>query len=485
MAKISSSSQKRFNRKQILLAFISLVILIAIITTSYLFLSYLNDFSSYNITDIKSNDRILVFAPHPDDESLGVAGVIKKALENNATVTVVVMTDGSDATTSEDFSKYLKKTKQNNSTSLVELRHEETLSAMEKLGLNSSNVIFLGYPDTSLKPLFEDYWDPDKPYKSNLTFNNYDHSPYNYTYEPGIPYTGSNVAKNLEDIMEKFKPTIIITTDGWDEHSDHWATHAFVMYSAALTHFKGKIYTYMIHKGNTTQWPSPAYYEPSLNLTLPSQMQNLDVNWTYVQLTATEEKAKENAINSYNLPLNLTNGYIKSFIRTNEIVATHNPVQVQKVYNNDFFRREMPSSSFKDIRYDYGTKTLKTSDEMSSVGLAYDTESFYVIISAAHNIKGELVYKYHFRFMKGDKFKRLDIKVKDGKAEYENKSSQSVIPDINASYQVQGNMTVLKLPLSIFANSNFLMMNVDVSDSNEELLDSMAWRQFELKNTLY
>src|SRR5574340_1404799 len=39
-------------------------------------------------------DRILVVAPHPDDESLGCAGLIKQAVENGADVHVVVMTNG-------------------------------------------------------------------------------------------------------------------------------------------------------------------------------------------------------------------------------------------------------------------------------------------------------------------------------------------------------------------------------------------------------
>jgi LmbE family N-acetylglucosaminyl deacetylase len=477
MALDSSPSGKWLTRRKFLILFIALILIMA---SLYLFLSNLDKKTCININNIKSSDRILIFSPHPDDETIATAGIIKKALDQNATVTVVVMTDGSEGTTQKEFSQYLKKTKQNNSTSLVELRHNETLDAMSKLGLNSNNIIFLGYPDTGLKPLFEDYWDENNVYKSNLAFNNYDHSPYSFSYQPGVSYTGSNVAENLKEIIENFKPTIIITPDGWDEHSDHWATNAFVMYSAAITHFKGKIYCYITHKGCLT-WPSPAIYEPGFKLSPPTEMQNLDVNWIFIPLTSNEENAKENALDSYKLPLNLTNGYLKSFIRTNELLTTHQPVEVERIYTHDFFIMGMPYTSFKDIRYDYGTKTLKTSDELSSVGLEYDNDKFYVVISAAHPINTQLVYRYHFRILKGDKIQRLDVKVENGMVEYENKSTLNVLPDEMAKIENQNNMTVLKLPLTVFKNSNFMMMSVDVSDANNQLLDSMSWRQFQLK----
>ena len=40
------------------------------------------------------NDRILVLAPHPDDETLGAGGVIQRALEAKAHVKIVFLTYG-------------------------------------------------------------------------------------------------------------------------------------------------------------------------------------------------------------------------------------------------------------------------------------------------------------------------------------------------------------------------------------------------------
>ncbi len=40
------------------------------------------------------DDRILIFAPHPDDEVLGSGTYIQRAIKNGAEVKVVLMTNG-------------------------------------------------------------------------------------------------------------------------------------------------------------------------------------------------------------------------------------------------------------------------------------------------------------------------------------------------------------------------------------------------------
>nr|WP_319373449.1 PIG-L family deacetylase [uncultured Methanobacterium sp.] len=476
MTTTSSPSSPQSNREKLFLIVLGVILIISVIC---LFLTYLNTPGYAQMPEINSNDRILVFSPHPDDESLAAGGLIKKARALNATVRVVVMTDGSSAATPEELSQYLEKNNKSNSTGIAELRYQETTSALSKLGVNTSNIIFLGYPDTGLRALFEDYWDPDKPYQSNTPFNHFDHFPYNFTYQPNATYTGSNVAGNLKQIITDFKPTIIIAPDGLDEHRDHWATNAFVMYSAAATNFKGTIYTYLVHKGGT-KWPSPPNYQPSLNLTPPQELQNQNIKWIETPLTSDEEKAKEEAVNSYGLPLSLTKGYLKSFIRTNELFIIPQTVNTQIISATNFTKTGMPSSSFEDVRYDYNTKTLKISDEMSSLGAARDNENFYIVINSTHQINGELVYRYHFRLLENGQFKRLDVKVQNGTAVYEKKSVNSLQPETNATVEVQGNMLVLKLPMNSFKKVSFLMMNTDVNDKNGQLIDLSAWRELKV-----
>ncbi|WP_444996930.1 PIG-L deacetylase family protein [Aliikangiella sp. IMCC44359] len=45
--------------------------------------------------DLKAGDSVLVLAPHPDDETAGMGGTISQLLDNDITVTVALLTDGS------------------------------------------------------------------------------------------------------------------------------------------------------------------------------------------------------------------------------------------------------------------------------------------------------------------------------------------------------------------------------------------------------
>jgi len=46
------------------------------------------------LSEFTPTDRILILAPHPDDEAIGTAGVIQKALRAGAALKVVLFTNG-------------------------------------------------------------------------------------------------------------------------------------------------------------------------------------------------------------------------------------------------------------------------------------------------------------------------------------------------------------------------------------------------------
>src|SRR2546430_10724196 len=81
---------------------------------------------------------ILVFAPHPDDESLIAAGRVRAAVLAGDTVKIVVVTNGDAQTGGVDTG----------------LRREgESVAAVQLLGgggLTEQDVIFLGYPHASM-----------------------------------------------------------------------------------------------------------------------------------------------------------------------------------------------------------------------------------------------------------------------------------------------------------------------------------------------
>lgn len=91
----------------------------------------------YEATDLTGN-RVLVMAPHPDDEALACGGSLILHGQKNDPVKVVVLTDGArgGASCSRDAAER------------VELRQREALAAGEILGV--SDIEFWGFPDRGL-----------------------------------------------------------------------------------------------------------------------------------------------------------------------------------------------------------------------------------------------------------------------------------------------------------------------------------------------
>jgi len=90
--------------------------------------------------------RIIVFAPHPDDETLGCGGTIAKRLREGYDVLIVFMTDGRNA-----LSKLFNICSNPTPLKLREIRKEEAKKAAKVLGVKEEKLIFLDIEDGSLE----------------------------------------------------------------------------------------------------------------------------------------------------------------------------------------------------------------------------------------------------------------------------------------------------------------------------------------------
>ena len=86
--------------------------------------------------EIKENEKVIIFAPHPDDEILGCAGLISSILEKNGNVWIVHLTNGDH--NQLVFKLYKKKPILNPSDyiKLGEIRRKESIKANEILGVD-------------------------------------------------------------------------------------------------------------------------------------------------------------------------------------------------------------------------------------------------------------------------------------------------------------------------------------------------------------
>lgn len=458
-----------------------LIFVVLFVTAVYLIFQYYEE-EAWNTKfqpspDVKSTDRILIFAPHPDDESLGTGGVITRALDKNATVKVVMVTDGSRSHSTTVFNQFKANTNLTENVSLPELRHNETLQAIKNLGLNESDVIFLGYPDGGLRSILNDHWDYSNPYTSNNDYNQYNHAPYSWVYEKNATYCGANVVKNMESVINDYKPNVIFYPDDGDDHPDHWGVSFFTQYAMMETNYTGAQYTYLVHKGS--HWPKPEYYLPNATLTPPRELLDLDANWTYFSINQSEEDKKREAVNSHKSQIHLTRDYLQSFVRINDLLAIYPDLTVAKD-NGNLSDGIMPASSYKDERVDYRTIIMRSTEDLTSAGITYDDQYVYMVVEAANNIPDDVIHNIHVRFSNGQEVKRMDITVKDGVAQYQSQASNSIVPSTAPIVDENSSILIVKVPKSIFTGTKEALMSVDVADrQTNDAIDIMAWREFD------
>jgi LmbE family N-acetylglucosaminyl deacetylase len=86
---------------------------------------------------MRSLDRLLVVAPHPDDDAIGCGGTIARSAGRGATVSVVYVTDG--AASHPNSKRYPPE-------ALRALREREAIEGLRRLGI-ATPPVFLRVPD--------------------------------------------------------------------------------------------------------------------------------------------------------------------------------------------------------------------------------------------------------------------------------------------------------------------------------------------------
>jgi len=118
---------------------------------------------------LNSGNRILVLAPHPDDETLGCGGTIALYAGMGKEVCAAIISKGEAVNVKAE--------------DIADLRRKETYRAAEILKIRQ--VIFMDFPDTALNTFYDE------------------------------------VKQGLRDLMQTFKPDIVFAPSPMDLHEDH------------------------------------------------------------------------------------------------------------------------------------------------------------------------------------------------------------------------------------------------------------------------
>ena len=260
--------------------------------------------------------RMVVVAPHPDDESLGAGGLLARLDAAGVPAAVVTLTYGDGwpwaaqvlvgrPPTDADY------------VAMGRIRQRELLAALGVLGLEPRALSLLGFPDGALDVLWTTGWS-GAPTASPTTGART--VPYADAVDPHALYTGDALVAVLARVFAALRPTVLVLPHPADVHPDHAATPRFV--AAALGRLRGRgvlppkvrLLTYLVHHA---VWP-PSAADVGEALPPPTRAEVPATRWTSVALTPAEAAAKRRAIEAHATQIAASPDFLRKFERTTE-----------------------------------------------------------------------------------------------------------------------------------------------------------------------
>jgi LmbE family N-acetylglucosaminyl deacetylase len=163
------------------------------------------------------SSRLLVFAPHPDDESLACGILLQRAAEAGAAICVVYLTDGENNPWPQRYLSKRWRLNPRDRQRWAKLRRREALAALGLLGVSPEDARFLGWPDQGLARLFQS--------------------------------DSASVLARLRYLIMEWAPSDVVGPDVGDRHTDHKAVGSMLN---ALGHGTGPLqgvirWSYIVH----------------------------------------------------------------------------------------------------------------------------------------------------------------------------------------------------------------------------------------------
>jgi len=269
-------------------------------------------------------DRILVLAPHPDDETIGCAGVIQKAVAARLPLEVVYFTNG-DAN-EWSFLRYRKHPVffRSAAVAMGRVRQREAVAAASILGVPSDRLVFLGYPDYGTARIWLSHWNGARPYESILTRTRA--VPYINAFHFGAQYKGEEIVADLTSLIRGFRPTKIFVSHPADKNGDHRALYLFARLALwnLEKEIRPEVYAYLVHYG---RWPKAKGYHPDEPLSPPEALAGR-ARWQREPLSPGEENAKKLALAAHRSQYGYSASFLLSFVRTDELFSDVDEVRL-------------------------------------------------------------------------------------------------------------------------------------------------------------
>ncbi|MGC3988422.1 MAG: PIG-L family deacetylase [Chthoniobacteraceae bacterium] len=154
--------------------------------------------NNLNGITLTAEDRLLIIAPHPDDESLGAGGLIQRAVAAGAELNVIFITDGDNNPWPQRYLEFRWNVSRADRLRWGKRRRMEAIDALIKLGAPPDCADFLSLPDQGLtKILLEN---------------------------------SAQLIDPLSTTIQNWQPTLVIAPCIEDVHPDHCAIHVMLQH---------------------------------------------------------------------------------------------------------------------------------------------------------------------------------------------------------------------------------------------------------------
>ncbi|CAB1128429.1 PIG-L family deacetylase [Candidatus Hydrogenisulfobacillus filiaventi] len=308
---------------------------------------YADDLPVYPTAELDGARRVLVLAPHPDDESLGAGGLMLRAREAGLEVYTALITCGDGFV--EDAARYYLSLHVTPAQylHLGYVRQAESRAALASLGVDPGRLTVLGFPDGGTNELFLHHWE-GRPFTSRTTRQH--QVPYRDSAVYRTPYTGRAEAAALAALFRAVRPDILILPHPHDGHPDHWAANAFSNLLLATWQAAGgadgqwaarvRRWTYLVH---WPTWPLPLGYRPERPEVPPAGLLGLDTGWWAFPLALDQVARKRDALMRYRSQVELIKPFLLAFARRTEL------------YGNEFNGAVIDTAQVVDPRDPFAT----------------------------------------------------------------------------------------------------------------------------------
>lgn len=260
-----------------------------------------------------ASDRILVVAPHPDDETLCCGGYLQRAVAAGAAVAVVWVTAGDSFEIDAIIAERTLRPKGRGLEKLGARRIAEARAAADLLGVPRDHQFVLGYPDRGLTALLAG----DGNSVQRSAYTGASAVPYPEALGHDSAYTGNNLRHDLDKVIRTFAPTVMLVAAAQDLHADHRSSGALARELLPEAAPQAKLYYWIVHAG--LKWPWPHGLHRLHALRPPARAAQLP--WQQLPLDEPTQLRKLQALRLHRSQREVMGWFLNSFVRSNELYA--------------------------------------------------------------------------------------------------------------------------------------------------------------------